>query len=100
MSKHQVYGRVARSKIPKSSRCVKSKWVLKMKRDGRFRAHLVACGYSKVPRIDFVENFSPVINDVTLKLLLMLLLINGLKAKVIDVETAFLYGDLEEEVYM
>ena len=45
MSKHQVYGRIARSKIPKLRRCVKLKWVFKIKRDGRFRSCLVACGY-------------------------------------------------------
>lgn len=100
MSKHEVYGRTARSKIPKLHRCVKSKWVFKIKRDGRFRACLVACGYSQIPGVDFVENFSPVINDVTLRILVALFLVNKYKAKIIDVKTLFLYGDLEEEVYM
>ena len=42
-----------------------------MKRDGRFRARLVACGYSQVPGVDFVESYAPVINDVTWRILIV-----------------------------
>ena len=48
------------------------------------------------------ENYSPVINDVTYRLLLIVQILFGLKSKIIDVETAFLHGDLdtETEIYM
>ena len=74
--------------------------MFKIKKNGIYRARLVGLGYSQVPGVDFSENFSPVINDVTFRTLLALMLARGWKGKLIDVETAFLYGDLEEEVYM
>ena len=42
-----------------------SKWVLKIKRDGRYCARLVCLGYRQVPRVDFQDNFTPVVNDMT-----------------------------------
>jgi len=60
----------------------------------------VACGYSQIPGVDFTEAYSPVIHDVTWRILLVLYLTKRYHAKIIDIETAFLYGDLEEEIYM
>ena len=41
-----------------------NKWVLKIKRDGRYCARLVCLGYTQVPGIDFQDNFAPVVNDI------------------------------------
>ena len=81
-------------------RCVKHKWVFDIKRNGTFRARLVACGYTQVPGIDFTEAYSPVINDVVFRIMIILQMVWKLKAKIIDVETAFLHGDLKEEIFM
>ena len=62
--------------------------------------HLVACRYSQVPGIDFSENYSPVVNDITFCVLLLMVLHFGYSAQIVDIETAFLYGDLKEENYM
>ena len=43
----------------------KNKWVLKIKRDGRYRARLVCLGYTQIPGIDFQDNFALVVNDMT-----------------------------------
>jgi Reverse transcriptase (RNA-dependent DNA polymerase) len=77
-----------------------SKWVFKEKRDGVFRARLVALGYSQILGIDFTGNYSPVVNDSSFRILILLIAKLGLKAWSLDVETAFLHGDLEEEIYM
>jgi Reverse transcriptase (RNA-dependent DNA polymerase) len=61
-----VYKKIEKSELPSNRVCVKNKWIFKIKRNGIFRAQLVACGYSQVPGIDFQESFAPVINDVTL----------------------------------
>jgi hypothetical protein len=53
-------------KIPEGKICVESKWVLKIKWNGKFRARLMVCAYSQVPGIDFTESYAPVINDVSL----------------------------------
>ena len=100
MIKRKVWRVIRKRDIPPDRRCVKSKWVFKVKRNGVYRARLVACGYSQVPGVDFSENYSPVVNDITLRLLLIAKMVYGLQTKIIDVETAFLYGDLEEEIFM
>jgi Reverse transcriptase (RNA-dependent DNA polymerase) len=74
--------------------------VFKEKRDGVFRARLVALGYSQIPGIDFTGNYSPVVNDSSFRILILLIAKLGLKVWSLDVETVFLNGDLEEEIYM
>ena len=62
--------------------------------------HLVACGYSQVPGVNFSKNYSLVVNDITFHILLLLVLHFGYLTKIVNIETVFLYGDLEEEIYM
>jgi Reverse transcriptase (RNA-dependent DNA polymerase) len=52
------------SEIPNGRNCKNNKWVFKTKRNGIFRAWLVAFGYSQIPGEDFQESYAPVINDV------------------------------------
>ena len=86
--------------MPDDCRCVKSKWVFDIKRNGLFKVRLVACGYSQIPGVDFTDSFAPVINDVSWRILLIIKMLMKHDAKIVDVETAFLFGDLDEEVYM
>jgi hypothetical protein len=66
-----------------------------------YRARLVACGYSQVPGVDFNQYTSPVINDTSLRIMILLLMMNDTYTYVVcDVETAFLYGRLKEQIYM
>jgi hypothetical protein len=60
----------------------------------------VACGYIQVPGIDFTESFAPVLNDVSFRIMLIAKLVWNMTCTVIDIETAFLHGDLDEEIYM
>ncbi len=71
--KRRVWVIKPRSEMPSNWRCVKSKWVFKIKRVGRFRARLVACGYSQIPGVDYTDNYSPVINDNTFRLMILAL---------------------------
>ena len=86
--------------MPNDCCCVRCKWVFKVKRNGVFRARLVACGYSQIAGVDYQENFAPVITDITWRTLLVLMLTFGYDGKLIDIEVAFLHGDLEEDIYM
>jgi hypothetical protein len=70
------------------------------KRNGDFCARLVACGYSQVPGVDFTESFAPVLNDVSFRLMLISKLVWDMKSTVVDIETAFLHGHLDKEIYM
>jgi len=63
-----VWKNVPLDDVPEGRRLIGSKWVFKEKRDGRFRARLVCLGYSKVPGVDFSDNFAPVMNDVTFRI--------------------------------
>ena len=100
MELNKVWTKVKRSQIPEGRRCVKHKWVLEIKRSGVFRARLVACGYSQVPGVDFSQVFSPVCNDITFRIVLICMILWKLEGLIFDVTTAFLTGELEEEIYM
>ena len=76
MENRKVYKIIKRAEMPKDQTCVKHKWVLAIKRNGIYRAKLVACGYSQIPGVDFNKiPYSPVINDVTYRLMLNVSLI-------------------------
>jgi hypothetical protein len=61
---------------------------------------LVACGYSQIPGVYFNKSFAPVVNDVSFRIILTAKFLWDLQASIVDVETAFLHGDLQEEIYM
>ena len=73
---------------------------LKIKRNGTFRARLVPCGYSQIPGVHVTENYSPVVHDILVRNLIIIMIIYGQQGKLVDVETTFLYDDLEEEFYL
>jgi Reverse transcriptase (RNA-dependent DNA polymerase) len=80
--------------------CIKCIWVFDIKHDGTFRASLVACGYSQVLGDNFQESYSRVINDTVFCILIVSQIIWGLIAVLLDVEIAFLNGNLDEVIYM
>ena len=91
--------------LPKGKKKVGSKWVYKVKTgaDGsveRYKARLVAQGYTQKFGTDYDETFSPVVRMESLRALLALSVQFGLQLHQVDVTTAFLNGELEEEVYM
>jgi Reverse transcriptase (RNA-dependent DNA polymerase) len=100
MSAKGVWKKIQKSDMSNGRNCIKSKCIFKIKRSGVYRARLVACEYSQEPGVNFQESFAPVINDVTFRILLVMLLTWILKAKVVDIETSFLHGNLKETIYM
>ena len=100
MRARNVWRKVPKMSVPKYRRLVGCRWVFEIKRDGRHRARLVAQGYSQIPGVDYTDCFAPVVNDVTFRMLLVIMMVKKYECIMIDVETAFLHGDLEEEVYM
>jgi hypothetical protein len=95
-----VWRKVKVNEMPEGRRAIGNKWIYKKKKNGVYRARLVALGYSQVPGVDFFDNYSPVVNDVTFRTVMVMMVVNSWYCEIIDVETAFLYGDLKEEIYM
>ena len=71
----------------------------KVKKNGVFKARLVAQEFAQISGINFTNNFSPVIYETMLRIILVLLATYNWEAEIIDIETAFLYGDLEEDLH-
>jgi hypothetical protein len=71
MEKRDVWEIINQKDIPIDYRCIKKKWIFKVKRNGIFRARLVACGYSQVSGIDFNESLTPVLNDISFRIMLI-----------------------------
>ncbi|XP_076298344.1 uncharacterized protein LOC143217692 [Lasioglossum baleicum] len=76
------------------------RWVLRRKHDGRFKARLVVRGFQQEEGINYFETFSPVARYASIRLILSLAASAKMKLITFDVRTAFLYGDLEEEIFM
>ena len=81
-----------RKNIPNNRRLIGNKSVFKMKRDGTYRARLVALGYSQIPGVDYTDNFAPVAHDVSFRIALARMMVEKLDSLVMDVEMVFLYG--------
>ena len=91
--------------LPKDRKAIGSKWVFKVKRDvngnvSRYKARLVAQGYSQKYGTDYDEVFAPVVRQTTFRVLLSVAAKREYKVQHYDIKTAFLNGNLEEEIYM
>ncbi|GAA0142096.1 transmembrane signal receptor [Lithospermum erythrorhizon] len=84
---------------------LKNRWVFKLKKEEgkaspRYKACLVVKGYEQKDDIDFEEIFSLVVKITSIRVVLGLVDLYDLEVEQLDVKTAFLHGDLEENVFM
>ena len=85
---------------PKGCKVINNCWVFNIKPNGCKHTHLIAKGFSQVEGIDFDQVFSPVIQFETVHLMLALASIKNWHIEGLDVWSAYLYGKLDEEIYM
>ncbi|KAE8691518.1 Vacuolar-sorting receptor 1 [Hibiscus syriacus] len=92
------------AELPPDKRALHNKWIYRIKEehDGskRYKARLVVKGFQQKECIDYNEIFSPVVKLSTIRLVLKIVAAENLHLEQLDVKTAFLHGDLEEEIYM
>jgi hypothetical protein len=91
--------------LPAGRKTIKCKWVyaLKTKPDSsleRFKARLVAKGCSQVPGVDFKQTYLPTVKYDSIRLILSLVASKDLEMRQFDIKIAFLYGSIDEEIYM
>ncbi|KAH9714583.1 hypothetical protein KPL71_020707 [Citrus sinensis] len=84
---------------------VGNKWIYRIKQnsDGsinKYKARLVAKGFLQTEGIDYQETFSPVVKAATIRIVLSLVVMNNWKLRQVDINNAFLNGELSETVYM
>lgn len=91
--------------LPLGKKLLGCKWVFKLKRklDGsiaRYKARLVAKGFNQVVGFDFSKTFSLVVKPTTIRIILSIDVSRSWKIRQLDVNNAFLNGDLQEEIFM
>lgn len=91
--------------LPQNCTAIAGKWVFKRKMNNngeviRYKARFVAKGFAQRYGRDYYETFSPVVRHTTIRFLLAMAVKNGMQIFQMDAETAFLQGDLHENVYM
>ncbi|RVW15239.1 Retrovirus-related Pol polyprotein from transposon RE1 [Vitis vinifera] len=91
--------------LPTDRKLIGCKWVFKVKEnpDGtinKYKACLVAKGFHQIVGFDFNETFSPVVKPTTIRIVLTIALNLQWKVRQLDVNNAFLNGDLHEDIFM
>ncbi|BBH05089.1 Disease resistance protein CC-NBS-LRR class family [Prunus dulcis] len=103
LEKRSVFGHIIPT--PPNVNPVGYKWVFTRKRNekneiSRYKARLVAQGFSQRPGIDYMETYSPVMDTITFRYLISLAVSEKLEMRLMDVITAYLYGELDTDIYM
>ncbi|KAL5812783.1 hypothetical protein ACOSQ3_027733 [Xanthoceras sorbifolium] len=92
------------AELPPGKKALHNKWVFRIKEEHngnkRYKARMVVKGFQQKEGIDYNEIFSPVVKLTTIRLVLKIVAAENLHLEQLDVKTAFLHGDLEEEIYM
>ena len=91
--------------LPSDRKPITCKWIFKIKYkvDGsvaKYKAHLVARGFSQIPGVDYGETYSPIVKITSIRVLLALATQLHLEVHQFDIKTAFLHGLLDAEIYM
>ncbi|GKE07118.1 retrovirus-related pol polyprotein from transposon TNT 1-94 [Tanacetum coccineum] len=103
LNKRKVFGRIVLT--PGVVKPVRYKWVFIRKRNKndqviRYKARLVAQGFSQRPGIDYEEMYSLIMDAITFRYLISLAVFENLDMRLIDVVTVYLYGPLDSDIYM
>nr|GEX69845.1 putative RNA-directed DNA polymerase [Tanacetum cinerariifolium] len=103
LNKRKVFGPIVTT--PRDVKLVGCRWIFVQKRNEkneviRYKARLVAQGFSQRPGVDYEETYSPVMDAITFRYLISLAVSINLKMRLMDVVIAYLYGSIDNDIYM
>ena len=99
LEKHGVYELIPITSVPTGQRVIGMRWVNKIKADGTYRSRLVVLRWSQVPGIDCGGTFAPVCRLQSIRMMPAIAAQLGYEVFMLDVQTAFLNVDVEEDVF-
>ncbi|GKC45257.1 retrovirus-related pol polyprotein from transposon TNT 1-94, partial [Tanacetum coccineum] len=102
-NKRKVFGPIVTT--PRDVKPVGCRWIFVQKRNEknevtRYKARLVAQGFSQRTGIDYEKTYSPVMDAITFRYLISLAVSKNLEMRLMDVVTAYLYGSIDSDIYM
>jgi Reverse transcriptase (RNA-dependent DNA polymerase) len=104
MVENKVFQVVKRNQVPKHAKILTSTWAMKKKANGKFRARLNARGFEQVDGVHYnsTNKAAPVVNEITIVVVLIMIVMADWYAELLDVKSAFLHGTFEDghEMYM
>ena len=104
MMKNKVWMVAKKKDVPKNADIIDSTWAMKKKANGQYRACLAARGFKQThgKSFEYHDISSPVVHDITVRIVLTILLMSGWAAHIVDVNGAFLLGEFRENehIYM
>uniref|UniRef100_A0A1J3DNW4 Retrovirus-related Pol polyprotein from transposon TNT 1-94 n=1 Tax=Noccaea caerulescens TaxID=107243 RepID=A0A1J3DNW4_NOCCA len=92
--------------IPKDKKVIRCRWLYRKKpripmvERERFKARVVAKGFTQWEGNDYDKVFTPVVKPISIRILMSLVVQEDLELEQMDVKTAFLHGDIDRELYM
>ena len=103
--KRDAWEFIPRTKLPDKRKTLHCRWIFKMKTDGSKKSRSVIRGYEQIPGVDFVESFSPLATNTTIKVTIALTmeqmaLHEDWVIEMVDVEAAFLNAPVDTDVYI
>jgi hypothetical protein len=98
MKGHEVFEPVKKDDIPAGSKVLSSTWVMKKKANGRYKARITARGYEQRDGKHFnsSDKASPVVNEITIRIVFTLIVMVGWWSEIVDVKVAFLTAEFEK----
>ena len=91
---------IDKSSVPPSHRILKGKWVYRRKRDGGYKARWVVKGFEQVKGLDYQQVFAAVVRADTFRTLLAIATLLDWDISNVDIDSAFLNGNIDAEVYI